>query len=1026
MQKGFGLRYSCLCTGTALAALVLGAAPAYAQEVPSEPEASTSPGVAEVPSDLSEAQEREIVVTGSRIRRAKTETPMPVTIINSQSIEDRGFISAAQALNNEPSLNKQLNQTIGDGSSSGDGIQAPSLFGLGTGRTLTLVNGRRMVTTASGLEDPEVDSNIIPLGLLQRVEVVQGGGAAVYGSDAIAGVVNYILRKDFTGVEADFQGGITSRGDNPEYSARLTAGTNFGGGRGNVAIDVGWSKVGLLPYGSRPRTAVDRITVDNPDGQEPDDGIPDSMYVYDGRFWNDSFGGVIYSRNSPSASALLGRQFAADGTIVSYNPGTMYDFFASGGDGLRYQDLVVGLRTGVERITANLIGHYDLTDNLTISTELLFARTDALEGLQRPGNSVLGDDDLGTGAIRFNRNNAFLSPEAIAALSAASPNFARGRSLYLSKAWRDLTNDTYRRIRTDTYRALLSLDGKFELGSRQFDWSLSGSYARVEGRERSWGIVLDRLENGLDARKNAAGQIVCAINANAATDDDDPSCAPINIFGINTVSDAARNYINAPSGSQYRNEQVDILATLSGSVVRLPAGDAKFAATYEHRAEKSRFMPFQGNLDGIFTGGATSTAARGRYNTDELAGELLVPLVGGDFKLPLIHALEVSGAYRYVDNSIAGTESVWNIGVRWQPIPDLTLRGSRGRNFRAPTLNALFAPTSTSVDVGGIDPCDHSYINGGPNPEQRRRSCLALFEANPTYGTGGEDGAPVGASAATRLAGFENEAINFPSALITSQGNPNLRNEVSNIWTYGLIFQPRFIPGLTFTADRIEIDLRDGFSPFTTEEFAATCYDDPNPPPGICDAFTRLATGTDSEQAGTWATGTTTTFNAGVIRYKGETYTLNYMLPLNRLFENSGARLEFNASATHTSLLEASVTGSVFTRYDNTAFNALTNSAQPKWTGRFDVNYTDGPLRLSYQAFYLSPSRAFSDATVENSVHPRIASNLTHSVSAQIDIEHYSFRFGVTNLTDRQPSFPTLGYGDIIGRAFYAGAKVRF
>jgi len=141
-----------------------------------------------------------VVITGSRIRRDVASTPAPVVTYGSAAFEERGLISAGDALNEITSLRPQLNQAAGDGSNSGSGQQYPELFGLGTGRTLTLVNGRRFATTSSGLGDAQVDANIIPTGLIDRIEVVQAGGAAVYGSDAIAGVVNYILKDNFEGL----------------------------------------------------------------------------------------------------------------------------------------------------------------------------------------------------------------------------------------------------------------------------------------------------------------------------------------------------------------------------------------------------------------------------------------------------------------------------------------------------------------------------------------------------------------------------------------------------------------------------------------------------------------------------------------------------------------------------------------------------------------------------------------------------------------------------------------------------------
>src|SRR5215472_810622 len=207
----------------------------------------------------------EIVVTGSRIKRAETETAAPVTMVDSQTITAKGFTAAGQVLNDLTSNVPQVPEAAGSGSAAGNGQTFPNLFGLGAGRTLTLVNGRRMVTTSStgagsGLGDRIVDTNVIPIGLVKRVDVVQAGGAAVYGSDAISGVVNYILQDRFEGVELDAQYGQSTYGDYNTPFYRATFGRNFDGNRGNIAADIEWSKTDPLLDYDRPRTNLGRIT----------------------------------------------------------------------------------------------------------------------------------------------------------------------------------------------------------------------------------------------------------------------------------------------------------------------------------------------------------------------------------------------------------------------------------------------------------------------------------------------------------------------------------------------------------------------------------------------------------------------------------------------------------------------------------------------------------------------------------------------------------------------------------------------
>ncbi|WP_239804814.1 TonB-dependent receptor domain-containing protein [Croceicoccus hydrothermalis] len=993
-----------LLAGSASAALLAWSAPVLAQD----DTAIAQDGVVE-----SEA----IVVTGSRIRRDPSAESAPRTVVEEGVVEDRGFTSAAEALNQLTANTPQLNQADNSGESSGSGQQFPNLFGLGTGRTLTLVNGRRMVTTSSGLGDAQVDANIIPLGLLDRVEVVQGGGAAVYGSDAIAGVVNYVLKDEFEGIELDGQTGISSRGDYHTYSLRGTAGTNFADGRGNVAVDLGYAKSPILQFGDRPLSALGRLTVTNPLDTGPNDGIPSVRELLNAAFWPFNANGVLFNTPAPFTTSLVQAdgvplQFAPDGSLQAFDPGNDVGIpFASGGDGFSYTDLV-GLRTGVERITGNLIARYDISDTVTVRAEGLYARTEGDEIPQGQSRSIL---NFGTyaGPVQFNIANPFLSDEARATLSAAKPGFAQGAPIFLSKYFFDLTPSNTQTNKAETYRGVLGVEGDFSAGWRDFYWSVSGSYARVDGAQRRWDVDNAKYANAIDA-VTSGGDIVCAINADDDPSNDDPACAPINPFGNGNVSAAAQQYVSVRAGLDYTNEQVDLLATLGGDLFELPGGTAQFSLAYEHRDESVDFIPLEANRLGLFGGGTMEQAQSGGYNTDEISGELLIPIVDYGMGVPLIEMLELSAAGRYVDNSIAGKEEVWDLGLRWRPVDGVTLRASRSRNFRAPTLTQLFAPTSVTLDSAGRDPCDADRINNGPNPDVRYANCLALFEANPGFGVDA-DGANAGDSAAERLAGFQSPTENFSRADITTGGNPDLRNEVSDTLTYGIVVQPAFIPGLTISADRIEIDLEDGLSPFTTADFAAACYDNVDPDPAVCDAFTRLASPDGLSPGGTILTGTTTTFNAGIVKYRGEVYAIDYSFAPG---DGAYGRFHVGANATHNTLATTSVTGETFVRTDGTI-------QRPEWQGRFNLDWADGPVRVSYQAFYLDDAKAAPDATIENNPNPFIDSNLTHSISAQLDAGAMTFRFGVDNFTDEEPSYPQISYGDILGRRFWVGAKIR-
>ncbi len=952
----------------------------------------------------------EVLVTGSRIKRSPADQMAPIGTIGSDVFKERGYVTAADALNDFTSNIPELNQAPGNGDSSGTGQQFPNLFGLGSGRTLTLVNSHRFVTSSVGLGDAQVDANIIPTGLIDRIEVVQAGGAAVYGSDAIAGVVNYILRDDFEGLELDAQYGDSSRSDYEQENYRVTWGLNFDDNRGNIAINAEYASTPSLFFSDRKRSNLSRITQGNPDDTGPDDGIPSVQEILDAHFWNFNGNGIVYNIPAPPPFALTlvngaPVQFAPDGSLIPYDPGEILGIpFAEGGDGFRYSELA-GLRTGVDRYNAMAVGHYDLSDHVTLRAELLFAHTEGEEIPQGYPRTVLNGASPPNGAIMIFNFNPFLTNETRAALSAASPAFAAGAPLWLSRHfYYDLFPSNIQKTETDTFFAQFGAEGDFDAAGRNWYWTAQGSFGRVKGKTSSWNADNGKFANAIFAVPGPNGP-TCLINVDGDPTNDDPACAPLNPFGAGNISPEASAYVSVLTGQEYTNKQWDFLATLGTSLFALPAGEVEAVFAYEHRDEDADFVPFEANQLGLTGSGIMEVPQSGSYHTNELSAEVLVPLLGGDMDIPGFKALEFNGTYRYVDNSIAGSESVWSTGLRWQVIDDLTLRVTRSRNFRAPTLTQLVAPTTVGADSVGFDPCDSDRINSGPNPAVRRANCEAEWAANPQYGS---------------LEDFQDPSENFTLAQVTTGGNPDLRNEISDTTTYGFVLQPRFVPGLTFSADRIEIHLKDGLSAFLPTDFMAACYDSTPQPNDVCGTFSRASATTAEYPAGTVVTAISTTFNAGVIKYEGEYYVLDYQLPLDNVFGANSGNLSLTLDVTHNDLFKTSVTGTTFVRQENTV-------AQPDWVSRFTARWAIGPVQLSYQLYYLSGVKAQPDATIENNPNPYVDSNVTHSLSASWDVsEGLTLRGGVINFTDKEPSYPTLNHGDILGRRWFLGATARF
>ncbi|QKS02022.1 TonB-dependent receptor [Sphingomonas sp. CL5.1] len=963
----------------------------------------------------------DVIVTGTRIRSTSQVTAAPVTRISSEQFTERGVVQVGDMLNQVTSNVPELPQAPFSGVPAGSGQTFPNLFGLGEGRTLTLLNGRRMVTSSSGLGARVVDVNTIPAGLIDHIDVVEAGGAAVYGSDAIAGVVNYVLKRNFSGVEIDAQNMVSGRGKYSQPFARITAGKNFADGKGNIAVDVEYSRTDPLLETDLPYFERGPRSVTNFANTGPNDGQPPTVIAYGGHLWRFNGNGVIFANNASAPSNLLRIngspvQFSPDGqSIIPYNTGaiqlsspTVASSTALGGEGFDTRLLSTFL-TGVERYTGSAIGHYDFSDHVRLSGEFLYSHqrgTDTLatEDIQR---AVGGGATFS--AVSFTKTNPFLTASQIAALSAASPGFAAGGPLWLSKYF-DILPTREGISTTNTWRALLALDGDFTLGDHNFYWSLSGSHGETNSVTGNWAQYFDHFNNAINSVRNGSGQIVCAINADADPTNDDPSCAPVNPFSNDAVSAAARAYVSTYLRQTVRNKQDDFLATLGGEIVKLPAGAAQFSVAFEHRYESAAFIPSDTLLNGY--GGYASVAEAGRYHTDEYSGELLIPIMGKDFKLPLVEALVATGSFRHVDNSLAGKENVWGAGLRWTVGWGLTLRASRSRNFSAPTLDQQFAPVNVNPGNPASDPCDVTLIGSGSNPSARRANCIALFNANPGYGLNTLP-AGVANTAENRLANFNDPSINTGRVTITTQGNPGLKNEISNTLTFGAVYEPRYIPGLSISADYIRVDLKDALSPFAIGDFLNACYDNVVQPAAICSTFTRDADGY-------LATGTEETFNAGSLRYRGEVYKVNYHLPLSRVFDGDPGTLDFHVEATHNRYFNTSVTGFDNTRSDGTV-------AAPDWRLRFDLNYGRGPFRAFYSFYFLPDAKASFTATADTTTVPVLQANATHSISFQYDAgRRFTFRFGVNNLTNRTPPPPSRTYGDIYGRRFFAGAQVHF
>ena len=640
------------------------------------------------------AELQEVVVTGSRIARPDLDRLEPTTVVNSATFDERGYLDVGQALSEEPAFGVQPSSAVNTQSTFGIAQSFVDLYSLGSQRTLVLVNGRRFVSsnTASFSGVPtspgqQVDLNTIPTKLIERVETISVGGAPIYGADAIAGTVNIILKKDFQGVDVDAQVGVSDHRDAWNYRLRALAGTNFADDRGNIAVVAEYNKSDGLVGTARKNFAQDLgflaplkkgpfSTVLTPANSVPSvstSGIP----LVDDAFFAPAFG---FDPATVGVTNSAGQVLAfAPGTsaLKPYNLGTQTGnpIFWSGGDGIRLSQFS-NLLAPQERVNIDTLGNFKFTDHVNLFTEGWFSETHATNIIAQPAynTSLFGAAGTLNGSFKVSANNPFLSvgDQALiqnalnaygATLPFASPGNPTldpnwdGHHFYVSRANTDLESGEATASQV-LARGVIGVNGDFSIAGRNITWEIAGNYGSSRNTSAVPAYVFQNVQNALNATLNSAGQIVCAGAPVAApVSTASSTCAPLNIFGQGSPSLAARQYITHVAKAESVDTQRDLTANVQGEVFKLPAGEVKVALGFENRRETAKFTP-----DSFYTGGfgqPVASAVEGGYHTNEVYAETLIPIFAPVQDILLLHQLELEGAIRRVNNSIAGSANTW-------------------------------------------------------------------------------------------------------------------------------------------------------------------------------------------------------------------------------------------------------------------------------------------------------------------------------------------------------------------------------
>lgn len=816
----------------------------------------------------------EVVVTGSRIghRGGSLE---PARVIGEEYLESRGLTNVADALNELPGFGTGATPE-GNQSNYAPGVNFVNYFGLGTNRTLTLVNGRRIVSsnpaTLFGPSAPgtQVDLNIIPSILVEGVDNLAVGGAPVYGADAIAGVVNVRLKTDYEGLQAFGQLGRRADGGMSNGSVGIVGGLNFADNRGNVTAAIQHSEVeGLLAI-DIPRFANSYSFVPNPspgvtetqpgrspanDGRvhpdvpfssTPDDGIPNAVLIRNQRMAAVAFGGLAFptgANNLPGPDNRLRcfgatdstqgtcLRFASDGSLVAYDPGNNFGLTsASGGDGINPAEMAPAL-SDLSRTTATLSAHFDLTDRVRLFGDLLAYDAKARELVDQPGYNYTAFGGGSSGPITLPADHPALTQQARDTLAGLGIE-----SFRLSRAHRDLLMNNGHGD-TRLYQANIGMDGGFDAAGRRYDWEI---YASLGKRDSTYfGNQLDRQRfvNALNV-VDVGGQLQCSPNPGYASlaasggrvqvgadlPIADAACVPLDIFGEGRPSPAAREYVSSPHRVADSAEQRVFNANVGSQLFDIWGGPIAYNVGWEARREETDFSPDAFLRAGLGRSSALQ-AVKGSYHTQEFFGEVMFPLVSHRNARPLLHELTVFGKGRRVDNSVNGKFTAWTSGLQWRPVEDLQIRGNVTRSLRSPALLELYAPVSTLFNTVP-DPCSSSNLSSGTRPEVRAANCAQFFA---------EYGLPAD--------GSWQSIANNATVPGTSQGNPDLRNESANAWTLGFTLRPRWVEGLELAVDWVDIRVDDAITRLTADDLAQACFDNVDFPNHYCGFFQRNAPG---------------------------------------------------------------------------------------------------------------------------------------------------------------------------------------
>jgi|RhiMetdeSRZDD1v2_1073273.scaffolds.fasta_scaffold16265_4 iron complex outermembrane receptor protein len=933
---------------------------------------------------------QEVVVTGSRIAQPGLTSVSPVTAVSSDQVKIEGVTRVEDLINNLPQAFADFGGNLSNGST---GAATVNLRNLGSQRTLVLVNNRRLMPgdpTQNGAASP--DLNQIPAALIERVEVLTGGASAVYGADAVAGVVNFIMNDKFEGVRLDAQYSLYQHDNNDDkisnlvrdagfalpdsnvrdgYTKDMTfiAGINTPDGRGNATVYIGYRQLDAITQNRRDFSACALASSDA--------GDPTSTAF--------SCGG------SGTTSPAL---------FQTYNPSDPFDFeptgaFTVGANGqIRDFDAATDLfnfapsnyyQRPDERKTAGLFAHYDFSEKASVYTEFMFM-DDRTTAQIAPSGAFLGS---GPGQPPFfgryavNCDNPLLTASAVDAFCGGNS----GAGDVLLDIGRRNTEGGGRidDLRHTSFRGVLGLRGDISEGWNYDVYGLYGTSVLSENFQNDFSRT--RLRNALTAVAGPNGTPVCRINADADVTNDDPNCVPYAIFGVGTVTPQQLAYLQIPGLSEGETVEQILSGSISGDLgqygLKLPTANDGLGVAFgaEYRSERSELRTDQAFQTNDLAGqGAPTLDTFGSFDVKELFAEARLPILQDK---PFADTLSLEAGYRYSDYNLGFNTDSYKAGLQWAPISDLLFRGSYQRAVRSPNVQELFLQPRVQLD-GNTDPCSNDV---GGTPTASFEECARSGVTAAQYGN-------ILANPAAQYNGLVG-------------GNTNLDPEESDTYSFGFVLTPNFLPGFTFTVDYYDIKVDKLINSLGADFILGQCLESGDPT--FCDRVHRAGNG--SIWLGDQGFIDDPILNTGSLQTKGVDAEANYRFEMGKL---GSLGMQFIGTYVDEFLTEP-LKGSP--KYDCAGlFGTVCGTPVPDWRHKLRANWTtpwnmDLALTWRYIAA-VDDDRTSSDPSLtadviqtDKHLGSRSYFDLTgsYTMSDMGPFSSVTGRLGINNILDKDP-----------------------